>query len=106
MTHGSCTAVALPEGHGRPEPEISCSSGNQEGARVVSSVNTVQGIWCAEKRRHLTYLCENRNCGRPPSSVVAADNVCMLIQCISSSAHLQACSNLRFSVEATSVYKL
>lgn len=106
MTHGSCTAVALPEGDGRPGPEISSPSGNQRGAGVVPSVNTIQGIWCAEKRRHLTYLCENRSYGRPPSSVVAADNVCVLIPCISSSAHLQACSSLRISVEGTSVYKL
>lgn len=106
MTHGSCTAVALPEGHGRPGPEISCPSGNQGGAGVVSSVNTVQGVWCAEKRRHLSYLCENRNCGRPPSGVVAADNVCVLSPCVLSSAHLPACSNLPISLEGASVYKL
>lgn len=96
VTHGSCAAVALPEGDGRPEPEISCPSGHQGGAEVISSVNTVRSIWCAEKRSHLTYLCENRNCGRPSSSVVAADNVCVLIQCISGSAHLQTCSNYLF----------
>lgn len=73
---------------------------------MVSSVSTVQDIWCAEKRRRLTYLCENRKCERPSSGMVGADNVCVLIQCISSSAHLQVCSNLLISVEGTSVYKL
>lgn len=55
------------------------SLGHQGGAEVVSFANTVQGIRCAEKRRHLTYLCENRNCGRPSTTVVAADNVCVCL---------------------------
>lgn len=37
---------------------------------------------------------------------MAADKVCVLIQRISNSTHLQACSNLFISVDHTSVYKL
>ena len=73
---------------------------------TVSSVNTVQGTWCAKEGRHLTSLCENRNCGRPSRIAVAAEKVCVLIQLISNSTNLQTCSNVLISVEHTSVYKL
>lgn len=73
---------------------------------TASSVNMAQGTWCAEEGRRLTSLCENRNCGRPSRSVGAADKVCVLIQCISNSASLQACSSLLITVEDASVYKL
>lgn len=66
----------------------------------------MQGTWCAEEGRHLTSLCENRNCGRPSRSVVAADKVSVLIQCIFNSTSLHTCSNLLISVGHTSVSKL
>lgn len=99
--HGLCTAGALLRGMAG----LSRIDKLSLWARGRSS-----GFLCEHNTGYLvrweTYLCENRKCERPSSSVVAADNVCVLIQCILSSAHLQVCSNLLISMEGTSVYKL
>lgn len=93
VTHGSCTA--------------SWGRWQAWGIDKLSLGAPGRSIWCAEKRRHLTYLCENRNCGRPSSSVVAADNVCVCLfsvfRALRISRHALICL---FLVEGTSVYKL